>query len=390
METEKRRAMAETGKILVDKYEIIEEIAQGGMSRVYRAIDKRLKKPWAIKEINLETKGIHQEVFEQSIMKEMELLKGLDHQALPRIIDIIKEENYIYIVIDYIDGETLGDRLKKQGAQPQETVIEWALQLCQVLTYLHSRTPQVIYRDIKPSNIMINREGKLKLIDFGAARETKEENEEDTTYLGTKGYAPPEQFGGNGQTDPRTDIYSLGVTLYHLVTGKNPCHPPYEIYPIRKWNSSLSIGLEEIIKKCVQLSPNKRFQTCEELEYALLHYKEADKREKRKKRYFLAVLISGVMIGTVGGIGSIIGNNLEISWLFFLGDVISVMLFFLTVILFFVWNMKDAFFSEKGMEEAKKAEQEKDAEAFYKPKDREEIFRVIEEFVLVHTEEEIG
>lgn len=167
---------------------------------------------------------------------------------------------------------------------------------------------------MKPSNVMLKPEGTLKVIDFGIAREYKEHNIADTVSLGTKGYAAPEQFGGKGQTDARTDIYCLGVTLYHLITGQNPTEPPYEIYPIRKWNPYLSSGLEAIITKCTQLNPEDRYRNCDELMYSLEHYNEMDEsykiRQKRKLRGFIAsVAMCVVMIAT--GIGFNIASAME-------------------------------------------------------------------------------
>ncbi len=136
---------------------------------------------------------------------------------------------------------------------------------------------------MKPSNIMLKPDGKVMLIDFGIAREFKDTSVADTTCLGTQGYAAPEQYGGQGQTDARTDIYCLGATLYHLLTGHNPSEPPYEMYPIRYWNPELSSGLEEIILKCTQKNPDDRYQSCAELLYALEHYNELDIEYKRKQ-----------------------------------------------------------------------------------------------------------
>ena len=124
--------------------------------------------------------------------------------------------------MDYIEGNPLSNALEEYGAQPQDMVIAWAKQLCDVLGYLHAQSPPIIYRDMKPSNVMLKPDGNITLIDFGTAREFKEKNLADTVCLGTIGYAAPEQFGGMGQTDARTDIYCLGATLYHLVTGQNP------------------------------------------------------------------------------------------------------------------------------------------------------------------------
>ena len=154
------------------------------------------------------------------------MIKRLDHPAIVRIVDIIDDGDVIYIIEDYIEGETLASILESNGAQPQELVIKWAMQLCEALEYLHTRKPPIIYRDMKPANVMVKPDGNIKIIDFGIAREYKESGLADTVCLGTRGYAAPEQFGGKGQTDARTDVYCLGATLYHMVTGQNPGEPP--------------------------------------------------------------------------------------------------------------------------------------------------------------------
>ncbi len=194
-------------------------------------------------------------------------------------------------------------------------VIEWAKQLCSVLHYLHTRDPAIIYRDMKPGNVMVTPNGNIKLIDFGIAREYKEQQIQDTVSLGTKGYAAPEQFGGKGQTDGRTDIYCLGVTLYHLLTGKNPCEPPYQLYPIRHWNPLLSAGLEKIIIKCTQLDPKDRYQNCGELMYALENYEKVDdayvRRLKRKMICFGASAFLALCSCLIGVTGQLLKVNAE-------------------------------------------------------------------------------
>lgn len=317
--------MAEIGSIIDEKYEILKRIGQGGMSKVYLAMDLRLNKQWAVKEINKYAQSQNQEIIVQSLIVEANLMKKLDHPALPRIVDIIDNEATIYVVMDYIEGESLDKILQSYGAQPQELVIDWAKQLCDALGYLHTQDPPVIYRDMKPANIMLKPEGNLKVIDFGIAREYKEDNMADTVSLGTRGYAAPEQFGGKGQTDARTDIYCLGATLYHLVTGHNPSEPPYEMFPIRKWNPGLSGGLESILLKCTQFNPDERYQNCDELMYALEHYEEIDeeyrKKQKKKLTGFIIPCVLSVLL-LIAGIGcrvtasSINTNNY--------GDLVSV------------------------------------------------------------------
>lgn len=282
--------MLEIGSLVDGKYKILNKVGQGGMSVVYLAMNEKANKQWAVKEVRKD--GVKDfEVVKQGLVVETDILKKLNHPNLPSIIDVIDQEDSFIIIMDYIQGNSLNKALEEFGAQPQEHVIEWAKQLCDVLGYLHSRPNPIIYRDMKPANIMLKPDGNVTLIDFGTAREFKEKNLADTTCLGTVGYAAPEQFGGMGQTDARTDIYCLGATVYHLVTGMNPCEPPYEIKPIREINPALSGGLERIILKCTQRDPNDRYQSAAELMYALEHYNEIDdiyrKRQKKKLGLFI-------------------------------------------------------------------------------------------------------
>lgn len=295
--------VAVAGDVIDGKYEILKMIGAGGMSKVYLAMDKRLNKQWAVKEITKRSRDMNNEVVIQSAIAEANMIKKLDHPALPRIVDIIENGDMIFVIMDYIEGETLGNVLKTEGPQPQELVVEWALQLCEVLDYLHTRNPSIIYRDMKPDNIMLKPDGNIKLIDFGIAREYKEHKSSDTIGLGTRGYAAPEQFGGQAQTDARTDIYCLGMTLHHLLTGKNPSEPPYETYPIRHWDPQLSTGLEVVVQQCIHLNPDKRYQSCAELAYALHHYDEFSAghiaRQKGKLRlFFVSAAIMLVFLGT--------------------------------------------------------------------------------------------
>lgn len=304
--------MLEIGSLVDNKYKILNKVGQGGMSVVYLAMNEKANKQWAIKEVRKD--GVKDfEVVKQGLVVETDMLKRLSHPSLPSIIDVIEDEDTFLIVMDYIQGNPLSKALEEYGAQPQEYVIEWAKQLCDVLGYLHTRTPAIIYRDMKPANVMLKPDGKVTLIDFGTAREFKEKNLADTTCLGTVGYAAPEQFGGMGQTDARTDIYCLGATLYHLVTGMNPCEPPYEIKPIREINPSLSGGLERIILKCTQRNPEDRYQSCAELMYALEHYEEIDdiyrKKQKRKLGVFIASAAMTLVFGAVSAWGYMSAEN---------------------------------------------------------------------------------
>lgn len=281
--------MLEIGSLLDGKYRVLSQCGQGGMSVVYMARNERANKTWAIKEVRKD--GARDfEVVRQGLIAETEMLKQLSHPNLPSIVDVIDGEDSFLIVMDFIEGQTLKEVLDEYGPQPQESVIEWAKQLCGVLGYLHGRDPAIIYRDMKPSNVMLKPDGNVVLFDFGTAREYRFGRIEDTVALGTRGYAAPEQYGGQGQTDARTDIYCLGATMYHLLTGHSPDESD-SMPPIRTWNPELSGGLEEIILTCTRPDRTDRYQNCAELLYALEHYWEADvqyrKAEISKLRKFL-------------------------------------------------------------------------------------------------------
>ena len=305
--------MTQIGTIISGKYEVLREIGRGGMSVVYLAMDTHLNKQWAVKEIRKRGSGKHDEIVVNSLLAEANLMKRLDHPSLPRIVDIIDNGTTIYVVMDYIEGESLDKILLEYGVQPEEKVINWAMQIADALSYLHSQKPPIIYRDMKPANVMLKPEGNIKIIDFGIAREYKEQNLADTTVLGTKGYAPPEQY--SGQTDARSDIYALGMTMHHLLTGNDPRNgEPY--VPVRQWNPALSKGIEIIIDRCVQPAAENRYQSCADLIYDLEHPdlipKEFKRKQKRKLAAFLtAAVLSVVMLvsGIVCNIASTEANN---------------------------------------------------------------------------------
>ena len=282
--------MLEIGSLLDGKYKILNKIGQGGMSVVYLAMNEKANKQWAIKEMRKE-KNKNYEIMKQSLITETNLLKELKHPYLPSIADIIESDDTIIIVMDYVEGRPLSDILTEEGTIEEDKVADYAIQLCDVLDYLHSQNPPIIYRDLKPANIMLRPDGKITLIDFGTARKYNYDSVSDTTCLGTIGYAAPEQFAGETlrQTDARTDIYNLGATMYHLLTGVNPSEPPYELYPIRRWDESLSNGLEKIILRATRKDPDKRFNDCKEMSYALQHFRDLDDSyiATQKKKIFL-------------------------------------------------------------------------------------------------------
>lgn len=298
--------MLKTGTVLDGKYKILNVIGRGGMSVVYLAINERANKTWAVKEVRKDGSNDFALV-RQNLAAETEMLKKLDHPNLPAIVDVIDQGDSLLLVMDYIEGRSLLDLLESRGRQPPDLVVEWAEQLCDVLAYLHSRRPPIIYRDMKPANIILRPNGMLALIDFGTAREYKEEEAGDTVWLGTRGYAAPEQFGKMGQTDARTDIYTLGATIFHLLTGIAPTgqamlgQPVGELLP--RYAGS---GLEQILLKCCSYRPQDRYRNCGELMYALRHVHDMDSKacvKRKKKLCAFAACLLAALLSAVAGIG---------------------------------------------------------------------------------------
>lgn len=250
----------EYGSIVGERYRIVRTLGTGGMSHVFMAEDLKLPgKQWAVKE----------SVAEPQMMKlvraEAEILISLSHPRLPRIVDFFEHppSGAVYLVMDYIEGMTLEAYMKGyQGHVPQEQIIPLALQVLDVLDYLHTRQAPVIYRDLKPANIMLTPEMEFKLIDFGIARSYKAKLDQDTVKLGTVGFAAPEQYGA-GQTDARSDLYSLGAILLYLCTGgKYSEWTPGVEGHIRR---ELPRHLIPVVRKLLRQHPEERFQSAGEV-----------------------------------------------------------------------------------------------------------------------------
>lgn len=265
------------GAIIDGKYELLKMIGQGGTFKVFLAMDVRLNKIWAVKILrddyqnaDYETQGMLRKI----ALHEATLLQDLNHPAIPNIVDIIDVPGFFATVQEYVEGDTLNEIMKTCGAQPVDLVMDWAKQLCDVLAYLHALNPPHIHRDIKPNNLILTPNGRIKIIDFGIMRTYKPAQKNDTCSLGTKGYAAPEQYGGRGQTDARTDIYGVGMTLYCLLTGLDPKEENFVVRPLCQVNPALPKGIEYIIDKCIQLNPKDRYQNCTDLLNDLNHYTE--------------------------------------------------------------------------------------------------------------------
>lgn len=278
------KALAE-GTTLNDRYSIIRKIGGGGMGAVYLASDKNLNGiERAVKE--MVQSSIEEEQQAKAIedfKRESMILTTLDHPAIPTIYDYFYDEGEgrFYLVMKYISGGDLATRLRTTpgGRIDERTVTEWAVQIADVLTYLHGLPQTIVYRDLKPSNIMLDgKSGRIMLIDFGIARSIDQRQEKGVTAVGTMGYAPPELF--SGQVEPRSDIYSLGSTMFHLLTGADPQNNPLLIFDFQKnprprqINPQLSDQMEWILMRSVEYNADSRFSSADEMRRTLSEHLE--------------------------------------------------------------------------------------------------------------------
>lgn len=296
--------MLTSGSIVDRRYRILKAIGRGATSSVYLAENIRLGNYWAIKELYKDSISA-QHVKGSGMLVETKILTELQHPGLPRIIDIIDSPGAYLIIMEYIEGESLDKLLKRSKAQTQKEVVGWSIQLCQVLEYLHGQSSPIIHRDIKPANIIRRKDGSMVLIDFGIARKYNQNGTADTDNLGTSGYAAPEQYNPAAQSDVRTDIYGLGVTMYELLTGYPPYDPEMGLRPITKINPQLSKKLEAIIQKCTSYDPKDRYQTVAELRAALEQViTDAKPQVREDEQSDSPKSVPGWMIGA--GVGAIL------------------------------------------------------------------------------------
>ncbi|MCS6871961.1 MAG: PQQ-binding-like beta-propeller repeat protein [Anaerolineae bacterium] len=263
------------GKTLNNRYHITAVLGVGGMGMVYLARDRNFPDVThyvAVKEMQNTLTDPHQrQTMVEQFEREINILATLKHPAIPQIIDRFTIQDRIYLVMEYIRGKDLEAYLSTLADfVPVEVVVRWAIEICDVLHYLHSQTPPIIFRDLKPSNIMIDEHGRVRLIDFGIARKFQE-NLPAVTQIGTEGYAPPEQY--RGRATPLNDIYSLGATLHHILTRKDPRLEPqfsFKERPIKQYNPKVPDALVQIVMRALEYNPEARFQTVDEMKQALI------------------------------------------------------------------------------------------------------------------------
>ncbi|HYY58201.1 MAG TPA: protein kinase [Pyrinomonadaceae bacterium] len=275
----------EAGVVLNGRYEIVRRIGGGGMGAVYLAKDRNLgDAPRAVKEmIESHIDSSQHEKAIGDFKRESLLLTSLEHPSIPTIYDYFYDEGAgrFYLVMKYISGGDIAARLRNApgGRIDERTVTDWAMQTADVLDYLHTRRPMpIIYRDLKPANLMIDgNSGRVMLIDFGIARWVTKQ-EKGVTAVGTMGYAPPELF--SGKVEPRSDLYSLGATMFHLLTGSDPQDNPLLIFDFtknprpRQLNPALSVEMERILMRAVEHKPEMRFRSASEMRDTLAHHLE--------------------------------------------------------------------------------------------------------------------
>lgn len=252
--------MLKTGQVLKQRYEVLQDLAQGGSSRVYLVCDRVSRKKRALKEVAALADAKMCDIAK----REAEFIRKLNYPYFPEIFEVLSVRHADYIVMEYLEGETLGNRLRRLGPQPCEEVARWGKDLCLMLGYLHQRIPQTIYGDMKPDNVMIQSAGNLRLIDFGAITEISE-HKKPRLIFGTRGYAAPEQFDWNMGVDARTDVYSLGMTLYQLLTGNRPDQIAERGFFILGSKKKLSRTWIQVITRCIREHPEDRYQDCREL-----------------------------------------------------------------------------------------------------------------------------
>jgi serine/threonine protein kinase len=252
--------MLQKGYILDKKYEVIKILGKGGMGTVYLCKNINLENMWAIKEIKKDN-GVNTD-----ILTEPNILKELNYPGIPRIVDIFYKDDYLYMVEDYIEGQTLKEYVHKKEKLGTEEICSITLKICNIIGYLHNMNPSIIYRDLKPSNIMITHSENIVLIDFGISKIDKTNKYNDTVALGSIGYAAPEQRGA-GKCCKQTDIFGIGMVMYYMVNGKAALE---DTEPFNDENyNNVNDNLKSIIQKCVKSNINERYESISELEYEI-------------------------------------------------------------------------------------------------------------------------
>lgn len=280
--------MLNSGDILDNKYEIIRTLGKGGMGVVYLCKNIKLGNLWAIKEVIQGKKNI-------DILTESNILKNLNHPGIRKIVDTFYVNNNLYMVQDYVDGQTLKEYVKANGRIQAEKICRIVSDLCDIIGYLHNQNPVIIYRDIKPSNIMIMTSGKVVLIDFGISKVYKNDMTQDIDKIcaGSNGYAAPEQYG-SGKCCKQTDIYGIGMLIYFMVKGRTP-YTGIEPLLDENYEPEINNKLKKIIQRCVRIDIKERYALVEDLKEDIsevLHKKGCENSQILKKSNIITKVIT--------------------------------------------------------------------------------------------------
>jgi len=247
------------GSLLAGRYRFERLLGEGATGRVWLAADTRDRgRVWAVKEVDFSRVPLADRSEALALFeREASILMRLRHPSLPRVEDRLSQDGREFLVMERVEGPTLADILRQGGDHLDEALVaSWGGQVCEVLAYLHGLDPPVVYRDLKPANVMVQVNGPVKLVDFGIARRMRSGRPGDTTAYGTPGYAPPEQY--RGLAEPRSDLYALGATLFELLSGRDPQPLGFAFPPIRDLNPEVSFEMEALLAACLQLDPDAR------------------------------------------------------------------------------------------------------------------------------------
>ncbi|PIQ24415.1 hypothetical protein COW36_24500 [bacterium (Candidatus Blackallbacteria) CG17_big_fil_post_rev_8_21_14_2_50_48_46] len=263
-------ALLPENAVLQGRYQITKLIGQGGMGAIYLADDLRFSRRVAVVKEMLDhfADPEQRRIATSNFDREAEMLANLKHPGIPEVYDRFTEGNRHYLVMEYIDGSDLEQRLISQDNAPfeEQDVLDWAVQICEILAYMHEQDPPIVYRDMKPANLILNKKGRIYVVDFGIARHFNPTKK--GTMIGTQGYAPPEQY--RGQVEPRSDIYALAATLHHLLTGRDPQgEAPFSFPALREENPKISPQTDKLVARCLSMEPEARFKNAREMMEAL-------------------------------------------------------------------------------------------------------------------------
>lgn len=305
-----KRSRLNNGDIILNgRYEVLKCIHSKGMANVYIIQDTNLGKQWCLKEIRKSEAG-RNDIEYVSLLQEANILRSLNHERIPRITSIDDEGDSLYVVMDFLDGKNLKDFVTEKGKIPEDMAVKWMLQITQTMAYLHTEKGNkkpIFYRDMKPDNLMIRPNGNINIFDFGISLRVESKDQLPGYTLGTAGYVAPEQKKKTIPVDLRSDIYAMGRTFYFMLTGVDPrSFLNKELKPIKFWSPEVSNALVSVVEKCMQEDPNDRYQSCEELQYALENYKLLDEKHKSYAKTRIKIVLAMLLSGVILGVGSIV------------------------------------------------------------------------------------